>query len=475
MIDIKNIQKISENLWEIPKHSRFDMRIPARVYANEKILEAAIEDSAIEQLINMTTLPGIYKHAIAMPDIHHGYGFPIGGVAALSAEDGVISPGGVGYDINCGVRLIITPNNYDEIKDKLSTLINKFYQLIPTGLNCRSNLKISNRDLDSILNDGMKWTVKKGYAQKSDLDSIEEHGCYQIADARSVSERAKKRGYKQVGTLGSGNHFAEIAKVTKIYNSEIAKKFSLFENQVTVMVHCGSRGLGHQVCTDYVRLIQKNIGRYGIKLPDRHLACAPLKSDEGKRYLEAMAASANYAWVNRQVITYQVRQIWNHLLQTAPHDMKIIYDLAHNIAKLENYDNKELIIHRKGAARAFGPNHPELPKQYQETGQPVIIPGSMGTASYVLAGLSSSEQSFCSTCHGAGRRLSRSKAKRTLDYRKITDELEMKNILFRGSTKGILEEAPAAYKDIENVVNIVENAGISQKIAKLEPLAVIKG
>jgi tRNA-splicing ligase RtcB len=439
------------------------------------MLQAAIEDGSIEQLINITTLPGIYKYAIAMPDIHHGYGFPIGGVAALSMEDGVVSPGGVGYDINCGVRLIATPHSYDEIKDKLPTLINKFYQMIPTGLDCRSNLRISSRDLDDILNQGMKWTVKKGYAQKSDLDAIEEYGSYQIANAESVSDHAKKRGYKQVGTLGSGNHFVEITKVVKIYDEEIARKFDLFENQVNVMIHCGSRGLGHQVCTDYVRLIQKNIGKFGIRLPDKHLACAPLKSEEGERYLQAMAAAANYAWVNRQMITYEVRNILNHLLNTKPYDIEIIYDVAHNIAKLENYDGKKFIVHRKGAARAFGPGHPELPKQYQETGQPVLIPGSMGTASYVLAGLTTSEASFCSACHGAGRRLSRSKAKRTLNYQQLIDDLTAKNILVRGSTKGLIEEAPAAYKDIDSVVEVTEKANIAKKIVKLKPLAVIKG
>ena len=499
MFTLQSFKKINDYIWEIPKNFRHDMKVPARIYITEKMLENILDERAVEQLVNVATLPGIEGYALAMPDIHQGYGFPIGGVAAIRSEDGVISPGGVGYDINCGVRLLLSQHHTSELKDKIVLLANQFQRNIPSGVGRGSDLKLSPKEMDEVLNKGVKWALQKGYAEKEDLEAIEEEGSYREADASSVTERAKKRGQDQLGTLGAGNHFIEIQEVEQIFNEEVAKKFGLFAGQVTVMIHTGSRGLGHQTCTDYVRIMDRAMEKYNIRLPDRELACAPFKSEEGQKYFRAMAAAANFAWVNRQVITYQARKAWDKILgveKGVQHPigcwtpLKILYDVAHNIAKLEKYNGKEYIIHRKGATRAFGPSFApqggasegkpvrfELPEKYRETGQPVIIPGSMGTASYVLVGTEiAMRETFGSTCHGAGRAMSRMKSKREVDYNQLKKRLEDKGIIIcAGSVKGLVEEAPESYKDIEEVVGVVHGAGIALKVAKLKPLAVMKG
>lgn len=476
MIILQDFKKINNYVWEIPKNFRHDMKVPARIYITREMLEKILDERAVEQLINVATLPGIEEYALAMPDIHQGYGFPIGGVAALAAENGVISPGGVGYDINCGVRLLLSEYRKDEVRERIVALANQIQRDVPSGVGRGSDLKLSPKELDEVLNKGVKWALQNGYAEKEDLEAIEEEGSYKEADASSVTDRAKKRGQDQLGTLGAGNHFIEIQEVEQIFNEEAAKKLGLFAGQVTVMIHTGSRGLGHQTCTDYVRVMDSAMEKYKIRLPDRELACAPFKSEEGQKYFRAMAASANFAWTNRQIITYHIRKAWNRILGNGG-KLKILYDVAHNIAKLEKHNSKQYIIHRKGATRAFGPGLLDLPIKYRETGQPVIIPGSMGTASYVSVGTEKAmKETYGSTCHGAGRAMSRMKAKREVDYSQLKKRLEDKGIIIRaGSAKGLVEEAPESYKDIEEVIDVVHGAGIALKVAKLRPLAVIKG
>lgn len=482
MLTLQNFKQISPYLFEIPQSFRPDMRAPARIYISRKMLEPILDERAVEQLINVATLPGVEGAVLAMPDIHQGYGFPIGGVAAIRAEDGVISPGGVGYDINCGVRLLLSDFHLSDLRDKIVELANQMQRDIPSGVGRGSDLVLSEKELDKVLERGVRWAVKRGYAAEEDLERIEEGGSYASADAFCVSSHAKKRGADQLGTLGAGNHFLEIQEVERIYDNEAAEKFGLFNGQIAVMIHTGSRGLGHQVCTDYVRLMDSAASKYGIKLPDRELACAPFKSEEGQKYFAAMAAAANFAWTNRQIITYYVRQAWDRILRGSTsfkgiEPLTLLYDVAHNIAKLEKYNGKEYVVHRKGATRAFGPGSPELPAIYRETGQPVIIPGSMGTASYVLAGTEiAMRQTYGSTCHGAGRRMSRMRSKKTLSLENLKKGLEEKGVVVRGgSARGLLEEAPESYKDIEEVVGVVHGAGIATKVAKLRPLAVIKG
>lgn len=477
MITKSNFNKLSDFLWEVSKSFRSDMRVPARIYATSKMLEDIMDERSVEQLINVATLPGISGHALAMPDIHQGYGFPIGGVAAIRAEDGIISPGGVGYDINCGVRLLATPYFYKDLTSKIVDLANQIQRDVPSGVGRGGKLVIEKQDFSDVLDNGVSWAVNNGYGLEQDLDFIEERGCYKVANAEMVSEKAKKRGADQLGTLGAGNHFLEIQQVVGVYDEETAKVFGISLDQITVMIHTGSRGLGHQVCTDYVQLMNKKLPDFNISLPDRELACAPFKSDEGQQYFQAMAAAANFAWTNRQLITDHIRKAWIRILGGEVEQLQIIYDVAHNIAKLENHGGEELVIHRKGATRAFGPGCAELPEKYKNTGQPVFIPGSMGTSSYVLAGTESAMQNtFGSTCHGAGRRMSRAKAKRTVDYRDLRKRLDEYGVIVRGgSTKGLLEEAPEAYKNIEDVVDVVSKAEIARKIAKLKPIAIIKG
>lgn len=494
MLNKTDLIKISDYLWEIPKKFRNDMRVPARIYASEKMLNEIFKDKSLEQLVNLATLQGIVNYSIVMPDVHEGYGSPIGGVFATDIEkDGIISPGAVGYDINCGVRLLKSNFSASEIKNHLDSLATEIQKQVPSGLGRGHKEKLSIKELDKILEGGAQEIVNQGFGKKEDIENCEANGKLEWADAGEVSETAKNRGRDQVGTLGSGNHFLEIQKVEKIFDENAAKTFGLFENQVVAMIHTGSRGLGHQIATDYIRLMVQTMPKYGISLPDRELACAPFNSLEGQRYFKAMACGANFAWANRQMITYYVRQAWEKILNTSNFQLQdsglmVLYDVAHNIAKLEadlrginaNLEAEKrgnlLLVHRKGATRAFPPNHPEIPEKYQKVGQPVIIPGSMGTASYILHGTEEGKESFYSACHGAGRTMSRHQAIKTLSGKEIIKDLEDKGVVVKCySLRGIAEEAPQAYKDVDEVVGIVHQAGLAKKVARLVPLAVIKG
>jgi tRNA-splicing ligase RtcB len=478
MLTLKNFTQLSPYLWEIPKEFHRDMLVPARVYATEQMLQDILHEKAIEQLINTAMLPGVSKYALAMPDIHQGYGFPIGGVAAMRMEDGVISPGGVGYDINCGVRLLISDYYIHDLKDKIMDLASQMQRDIPSGVGRGGHIKLGKKDFADVLNKGVKWAIAEGYATHEDAECMEENGSYRLANADLVSDHAKERGADQLGTLGAGNHFVEIQEVVEIFDEEVAEVFGLFKGQVTVMIHTGSRGLGHQVCTDYVRVMNKKLSDFNIALPDRELACAPFNSSVGQEYFQAMAAAANFAWTNRQIITHLARQSWSKVLHVGDSNLlKVVYDVAHNIAKLEVHDGKKYIVHRKGATRAFSPYHKEITGKYQATGQPVFIPGSMGTNSYVLVGTEQAMQdTFGSACHGAGRRMSRTGAKKYLHYNQLLQELEDYGVVVRaGSVKGLLEEAPEAYKDVNEVVDVVHQAGIARKVAKMKPVGIIKG
>lgn len=481
MLSKKDFRKISDYLWELPKGFRAGMRVPARVYLSEKMLEEALRDKSIEQLINVCTLPGIQKYALAMPDMHEGYSSPIGGVAAIDIKEGIISPGMQGYDINCGVRILTSEWREKDLKPYLEKLANEIYKEVPSGLGKGRQLKFSIEQLDKIMERGVPYLVEKGYGEKEDIENCEGNGKLPWADSKAVSIRAKKRGQDQVGTLGSGNHFLEIQKIVEIFDQKVAETFGLFNDQILIMIHCGSRGLGHQVCSDYLReFIPLMFNKYKIKVPDREFACVPFNSPEGQRALSASGAAANYAWVNRQMITHFVRKAWKSVLGEKGGKLALLYDVAHNIIKKEKYriDGKEVevAVHRKGATRAFPPGHPEIPEKYRNVGQPVIIPGSMGTASYVLVGIKEGEEAFYSTCHGAGRTMSRHAAIRSLSGQEIIRHLESKGIVVKCySLRGIAEEAPQAYKNVDEVVEVVHKAGLSKKVAKLVPLAVIKG
>jgi tRNA-splicing ligase RtcB len=483
MVNINDFRQIEEYLYEVPASYRNDMRVPARFYADANLLEGVKNDRSLEQLVNTACLPGAVKYALAMPDIHQGYGFPIGGVLATELPDGVISPGGVGYDINCGVRLLATRMERAEIQPHLDDLASALYANCPSGVGKGGSVKLQSRELDRILESGSKWALKRGFATESDLERTEESGCLEGAQAASVSPRARERGKGQVGTLGAGNHFIEIDVVDEVSDETIAQRIGLSRGQIAIQVHCGSRGLGHQVCSDYVRRFQKSIRRYGFSLPDRELVCAPLSSPEGQDYLSAMKAAANYAFANRQVLAHHIRRSFEQALagKVGSHNVYQIYDIAHNMAKIETHEvngrKAALCVHRKGATRAFGPGSPQLPAVYRDIGQPVLVPGSMGTASWVLAGTSASmSQTFGSTCHGAGRTMSRKKAKKSIHGPLLREQLEGRGIQVRaGSMSGLAEEAPAAYKDVNRVVQVVHNAGIAKKVARLRPLAVIKG
>jgi len=466
MISKENFKKITDYLWEYQKTGQ--MNVPARIYVNERMLDKVFKDKSVEQLINTASLPGIVNFSMAMPDIHEGYGFPIGGVAAMDAEKGVISPGGVGYDINCGMKLLKSELSEKDILSNLVKLATEIQREVPSGLGRGRQVKLSIEELDKILKHGAKKLVEDEYGEKEDIENCESNGYIEEADPEAVSSHAKNRGRDQVGTLGSGNHFLEIQKVEEVFDEETARKFGLFKNQITVMIHTGSRGFGHQIATDYIQIMMKAMAKYNISLPDRELACVPFQSPEGQRYFRAMSAGANYAWANRQMIAHYVRKAWREILgPSTGSGLKAVYDVAHNIAKLEkhkvNGEEKELIVHRKGATRAF----PE---------QPVLIPGSMGTASYVLIGTEAGKDSWYSTCHGAGRTMSRHAAARSLSPQEIISQLKAKRILVKCySLRGIAEEAPQAYKNIDEVVEIVHQAGLSKKVARLKPLAVIKG
>jgi len=479
MISRKNIRKISDYLWEIPKSFRADMRVPARIYISEKMLDSVFRDRSLNQLINVATLPGIINYSIAMPDIHEGYGFPIGGVAGIRVEDGVISPGGVGYDINCGVRLLKSDYSETEIKSHLENLAVEIQKEVPSGLGRGRQIKLSIEQINKVLEGGAKKLVEQGYGEEQDIENCEAEGCLSLARASDVSERAKNRGRDQLGTLGSGNHFLEIQRVDEIFDEKVSQVFGLFKKQIVIMIHTGSRGLGHQIATDYIKTMMRAMPKYNIRLPDRELAACPLNSPEGKRYFSAMACGANYAWANRQMITHFVRKAWKEIFGKSS-GLKVLYDVAHNIAKIEKYIVKgkeiKLCVHRKGATRAFPSGHPEIPKEYQNVGQPVLIPGSMGTASYILMGTERSKDAWHTVCHGAGRTMSRHAAMRAVSGQEVVRKLESKGIIVKcQSSRGIAEEAPIAYKDIDEVVEVVHNAGLAKKVAKLIPLAVIKG
>ncbi len=463
-----DFKKINDYIWEIPKNYRSDMRVAARVFASERMLDDLFKDRSLEQLINVATLPGIQKWALAMPDIHEGYGFPIGGVAAMDLKDGVISPGGIGYDINCGVRILRTDKDFKEIKDVIPKLATQLYQEVPSGVGRGGPLKLADQKLNEVLLSGVDKMLESGYGTEDDKKHCESEGCLNDADPELVSKTAKDRGRDQLGTIGAGNHFIEVQRVDEIFDLKAAERLGLFENQVVIMIHCGSRGLGHQVATDYIRVMMSVMPNYRIKLPDPELACVPFDSKEGQDYWKAMSAAANFAWANRQLITWEVRQAWAKALQASSdkthEELKLIYDVAHNLAKQEEYFGKKVIVHRKGATRSF-------------PGQPVIIPGSMGTASFVLVGQPGSmELSFGSTCHGAGRMMSRTKAKKMVRGSQLKQDLEKQGITIRsGSMAGLAEEAPIAYKDVDAVVDVVHGAGLAKKVAKLKPVAVIKG
>jgi tRNA-splicing ligase RtcB len=481
MLSKNDFKRINDYLWEIPKTFRSDMRVPARAYVSEKMLEESFKDKSLEQLVNISTLPGIQKYALAMPDMHEGYASPIGGVAAIRISDGIISPGMCGYDINCGMKLLKSEYSEKEIKPHLDKLATEIQKEVPSGLGKGRKLKFSVEEIDKILEGGIPHLVKNGYGEKEDAENCEGSGRLEWADVSAVSSHAKNRGRDQVGTLGSGNHFLEIQKVAEIFDEETAKVFGLFKDQIIIMIHCGSRGLGHQVCTDYLReFIPLMEGKYKIRVPDREFACVPFNSQEGQRYFSAMASAANYAWANRQMIAHFVRKSWKSVLGEKALSLRVLYDVAHNIIKKEKYliegEETEVAVHRKGATRAFPPGHPEIPKKYQEVGQPVIIPGSMGTASYILVGTKEGEEAFFSTCHGAGRTMSRHAALRAVSGQEVVKNLEAKGIIIKcWSLRGIAEEAPLAYKDIHSVVDVVHNASLSKKVARLVPLAVIKG
>ncbi len=481
MLAKKDLIKIADYLWEIPESFRSDMRVPARFYTSEKLLEDVFRDKSLDQLINLCALPGIQRYGLAMPDIHEGYASPIGGVAAIDAKEGIISPGMQGYDINCGMKLLRSNCSEKEIQPYLDKLAAEIQKEVPSGLGRGRQIKLDITALDKILEGGAQKLVEQGYGEKEDIENCEANGCLAQADSKAVSLTAKNRGRDQVGTLGSGNHFLEIQKVDEIFNEEVAKAFGLFKDQVVIMIHCGSRGLGHQVATDYIREFMGLMGKYKIKVPDREFACVPFNSPEGQRGFSASACAANYAWANRQMIAHYIRKVWNKILGSSSGlELKSVYDVAHNIIKLEKYTingkEVEVVVHRKGATRAFPPGHLEIPEKYRTVGQPVLIPGSMGTASYVLVGTKEGEEAFFSSCHGAGRAMSRHQAIRTLSPKEIIKDLKSKGILVKCySLRGIAEEAPQAYKNIDEVVEVVHQAGLSKKVAKLRPLAVIKG
>ena len=479
---INGLRRIDNTRLEVPKGYKNGMLTNGIIYVDQT-LERELEARAIEQVANVATLQGIVGSSLAMPDIHTGYGFTIGGVAAFDVKEGIVSPGGVGYDINCGVRLMKTNFSREEVAPKIRDLVEGFYRDIPCGVGSKGKLKLNQSEHKKVLVKGARWVVEQGFGDTEDLEHTESDGCIDGADPHLISEKAYQRGSAQLGTLGSGNHFAEIQFVDKVYDESIANSLGLFEGQITVMIHTGSRGFGHQVCTDYLEVMQRAARKYHLELPDRELACAPFESAEAQDYMSSMKAAANYAWANRQFIMHWVRESFMRVFNAGPGatGLSLIYDVAHNIAKVEEHtvkgQKRKLVVHRKGATRAFPPGHPELPEAYRHIGQPVIIPGDMGRASFVLIGTEQGmQESFGSTCHGAGRVMSRHQAMKKAKGRAIWREMEDRGIIVRATGKRTLaEEMPEAYKDVSDVVNVVHKAGLSKKIAKLRPLGVIKG
>ena len=469
---------VGENVYEVPRSFRADMRVPARIYADDELLGAMLTGDALTQLVNVATLPGIVGFAYGMPDMHDGYGFPVGGVAATAMPDGVVSPGGVGFDVNCGVRLLTLPLTRDALGDRATALVHEISRGIPAGTGRGGPWRLDDAELDRVLVEGSAFLVgAKEMGVPEDLAHTESGGALPGAEPGAVSMRARDRGRSQLGTMGAGNHFVEVQVVDELFDRAAADAMGLAPNRVTVLIHTGSRGLGHQVCTDYVKLMDAKLASFGITLPDRQLSCAPASSPEGQRYLAAMAAAANFAWANRQLIAHRVRGAVARLCpEVRPEEVRTVYDVAHNVAKIEEHGDARLCVHRKGATRAFGPGHAELPTSYAETGQPVFVPGSMGTASYVMAGLATAEaRSWSSSCHGAGRCLSRTAARRQVTGGELRRQLEARGIVVRcPSSAGLAEEAPNAYKDVERVARVVETAGLARRVARLRPIGVIK-
>ena len=476
------LQKIDKYRWRIPREGK--MRTDGIIYSEESMLPDVRKDQSLVQVANVAWLPGIVGHSLAMPDIHWGYGFPIGGVAAFDMNEGVISPGGVGYDINCGVRLMRSGLSRTDIQGRVKELVEVLFTNIPSGVGShRKDLKLNREEERRVLKKGARWAVEKGFGTSEDLAHIEEQGCIEGGDPERVSERAMERGRAQLGTLGSGNHFVEVGYVAEVFDESVARTLGLWKDQVTVIVHTGSRGLGHQVCDDYIRVMMDAARKYQIELPDPQLCCSPVSSPEGRQYFEAMACAANFAFANRQMITHWVRETFERVFHKGARDLKLdlIYDVCHNIAKIESHTvngkTKKVCVHRKGATRSFPPEHPDIPEEYRSIGQPVLIPGDMGRCSYVLVGTKKAmEETFGSTCHGAGRVMSRHQAIKAAKGRAVARELEDKGIIVKGASQGtIAEEIPEAYKDVTNVVNVVHHAGISLKVVKLVPMGVIKG
>ncbi len=484
MPDNIKLEKIDDFRWRIPKSYKPGMRVPGLIYADEKLLKSIYQDKALEQVANVAFLPGIVNNSLAMPDIHWGYGFPIGGVAATDIEaGGVISPGGVGFDINCGVRLLKTNLQYKDVEGKLEDLVYRLFSDVPGGVGSEGDIKVGAKEEKEILIKGAAWAVAKGFGTKDDLECTEENGAIQGADPEAVSERAIKRGKAQSGTLGSGNHFLEVQVIDQLYDQEACDMLGLDLGQVTVMIHSGSRGLGYQICEDYSRSMVASLVKYKINVPDRQLACAPVNSEEGKAYLGAMKCAANYAWANRQCLMHLTRQIFEKVFNASWEKlgMFLIYDVAHNIAKIEKYEiegkMKNLCVHRKGATRAFGPGNPALPERYKKIGQPVIIPGDMGRNSYLFVGTQKAmQETFGSCCHGAGRLKSRTASAKSTSTDILLKELKSKGIIVKASGRNTLvEEAPSAYKDVNEVVDVVANAGLAKRVCRMRPLGVIKG
>ena len=476
--------KIDDYRWKIPESYKTGMRVAGLIYASKELLESIREEQTPEQVANVACLPGIIGYSMAMPDIHWGYGFPIGGVAAMDTKDGVVSPGGVGYDINCGVRLLRTSLSEAEVRPRISQLINALFRDIPSGLGSEGKIKLSQKEMNQLMVEGARWAVKRGLGLDEDLDVTEEGGCLTGADPSKISDRAVKRGMPQAGTLGSGNHFLEIQVVKEIFDPHTASVMGITDvGQILVLIHTGSRGFGHQVCTDHLRIMEQAVSKYGIKLPDRQLACAPIESKEGQDYLAAMACAANYAWANRQCIAHWVRESFSGIFGKSPEKlgMRQIYDVAHNIAKIERHAidgrNVKVCVHRKGATRAFPAGHKDTPTRYKDVGQPVLVPGDMGRCSFVAVGTEKAmKESFGSTCHGAGRVLSRGAAKRSIRGADLIRELESRGITVKAeSVSALAEEAPQAYKNVTEVMDVVHQAGISRRVAMAVPMGVIKG
>lgn len=471
---LAGFERVGDVVHEAGVGLRRGMNVPARIIADEALLAQIGRDRSVSQLLDVASLPGLVGHVVGMPDMHEGYGFPVGGVAATALPDGIISPGGIGFDINCGVRLLASPLSRDDLGD-VEPVLHELMRTVPSGYGRGGRLELDRAALDRVLEGGAPEVVRSfGLGSPEDLAHIEAGGCIAGARASSVSDRAKDRGHDQLGTLGGGNHFLEIQRVQAIFDAGAARALGLSLDRITVLIHTGSRGLGHQVCTDHVRRMDASLGRYAITLPDRQLACAPLSSGEGQDYLSAMSAAANFAFANREVLTHRVREIFAAMTRNGRLDL--VYDVAHNVAKLEDHLGRRVCVHRKGATRAFGPGNPELPDAYRAIGQPVLIPGSMGTASFVLVGRGASELSFSSACHGAGRAMSRTASKQMVRGRQLRKELEARGIAVRcPSNAELAEEAPSAYKDVERVVDVIERAGIATKVARLVPIGVLKG